>query len=61
MKIYIKVTQDNYEFIEATADSAREMAEMFSVPISNVHSSVHRWKKYKQRTPFRLVEVDDED
>lgn len=65
--VYIKVTNDEYELIEAISDSPKELAEETNYTVGSVYSSVTRSKNKNYRKakdgsdyylPFRKVRID---
>lgn len=67
MKIWLAVTQDQFEFPVAIADSARELAQMVGVKPITILSSVSRSRKCTRKTnrgvrrKYFCVEVEDDD
>ena len=60
MKLWVAVTQDEYELPVAVADTARELAEMLGVKTMTVVSDVSRYRRKHIKTRFRCVEVEDD-
>lgn len=60
MKLWVAVTQDEYELPVAVADTARELAEMFGVKTMTVISDVSRYRRKQMKTRFRCVDVEDD-
>ena len=64
MKMWVAVTQDEYELPVAVADTARELAEAMGVKTMTVVSSVSRKRRQKTKTNrgakrrYYCVEVD---
>lgn len=56
MKLYLKVTTDEYELPIAVADSAYELAEMVGTKQSVIYSSISH-----KRGSYRRVEVEDDE
>lgn len=55
-KVYIKISQDKYQFIEAIADSLDELAKMVGSTKNSIASSIsHKYGKYEK------VEIDIEE
>ncbi len=65
--VYIKVSNDKYELIEAISDSPKELAEETNYTVGSVYSNVTRSKNKNYRKakdgsdyylPFRKVRID---
>ena len=56
MKIYMKVSLDEYELPIAIADSAYELAEMVGTKQSVIYSSISHG-----RGSYRRVEIEDDE
>ena len=62
MKVYMEVTQDEYELPLAIADSPAELARMCGVNPNAVSSAISHWKSGKHpRSRFIVVKIDEED
>ncbi len=62
MKVYMEVTQDEYELPLAIADSPTELARICGTSSTNVRSAVCRWKSGEHvRSRFIVVEIDEDD
>lgn len=59
--VWLLVTHDKYELPIMIADTALEMAERLGCTENNIHSSRSHAKKDGRWTPFRRVEIDDEE
>lgn len=61
-KLWMKVTNDEYELPLAVAESAAELARMTGIKPESLYSIISRERHGKKRTySYREVEVDDED
>lgn len=62
MKIYMKVTKDEYQLPVAVADSVRELAKMVGVTPEMVHHLLSAHKKgISKSCMYVCVEVDDDE
>lgn len=53
--MYCKVTRDEYECIEAIADTSQELAEMCGVKRTTVLKGVERYEKGQYNTQWRRI------
>ena len=60
MKLYIKVTSDEYELPIAVADSKRELAKMVGVRPRSVNDALYSAKKRGGTSAYKEVEIEDE-
>lgn len=60
-KVYIKVSLDELETVEAMADSVKELAEICGVKVTSIYSMMCRAKRTGHRCQYRCVEIDDEE
>jgi ribosomal protein L7Ae-like RNA K-turn-binding protein len=61
-KIYMEVTQDEYELPIRIADSRSQLARMCGVSKAAVSVAISHWKNGDvKRSRFVMVEVDDEE
>ncbi len=60
MKLYIKVTSDEYELPIAVADSKSELAKMVGVSTKTVRGALYAAKKRGGTSTYKEVEVEDE-
>lgn len=61
-KIWIEVTQDEYELPVAVADTARELAEIVGTTTNNIISQCsHRRKGRLKSSRFRMIEIEEEE
>lgn len=61
-KIYMEVTQDEYELPIRIADSPRQLSRMCGVSVDVIYQAVSHWKKGDTaRLRFVMVEVDEEE
>ena len=58
-KLYLKVTDDEYELPVAVADTMPELAEMVGVNHKTVYRGVKRYKQ-GSASAFIRVEIEDE-
>lgn len=61
MTVWIKITRDEYELIEAIADSALELAKMCGVTRSSVYASVNNERRFGTRAMFKRIEIDEDE
>jgi len=61
MTIWMKVTHDKYELPVAIADSCVELAEKLGKTANNISSSITHSARRGNWTPYRKVEIDEED
>lgn len=61
MTIWMKVTHDKYEHPVAIADSCVELANLLGKTANNISSSISHSKKRGDWTPYRKVEIDNEE
>lgn len=59
MTIYMKVTDDKYEFPIVMADSMKELANALGVSLSAVSHGLKRYYSGSRRTCYRKVVIDD--
>lgn len=61
MTLYLRVTDDEFEFPIAVAESQAELARMLGVTLNTVNCAYHfvRRGKYKNSS-YKVVEVDDD-
>ena len=61
MKLYLLVTQDEFELPLAVADSPAELARMTGAKKATIASTLSNFRKGKYKRPqYREVEVDDD-
>lgn len=61
-KLWMKVTNDEYELPLAVAESAAELARMTGIKPESLYSIISRERHGKKRTySYREVDIDDED
>lgn len=58
--VWMKVTDDKYEFPVIIADTAVELAGMLGCTPNNIYSSVSHAKHRMQNSPYRRVEIDED-
>lgn len=58
--VWIKVTPDKYELIEAIADTAEALAKLLGVKKNTIYSSVCHAKTKGIKTTYRKVVLDDD-
>lgn len=62
MKIFMKVTKDEFELPIAIADSQAELARMLGMPKAAVNSNYSKIRSGKVKvSTFKEVEIDDDD
>lgn len=61
MLLYLRVTDDEFEFPIAVAESQAELARMLGLKLNTVNCAYHfvRSGKYKNSS-YKVVEVDDD-
>lgn len=61
-KLWMKVTNDEYELPLAVAESAAELARMTGIKPESLYSIISRERHGKKHTySYREVDIDDED
>lgn len=60
MKVYMRVTDDEYELPVAIADTQADLARMVGVGTNTVCSALYKVRKWGQRSVYKEVEIDDE-
>lgn len=61
-KLYMKVTNDEYELPLAVADTMAELARMTGIKPESLYSIISRERHGKKHTySYREVDIDDED
>ena len=61
-KVYLEVTNDEYELPVAVADSGTKLANLRGVDCRAVYNSIRLLQQGKiHRSKYVVVEVDDED
>ena len=60
MVIYMKVTDDKYEFPLHMAETVKELANICGVTESCIRSAICREKYHKINSCYKKVEVEDE-
>ena len=58
--VYMKITNDEYEFPVAVADSLAELARILKVPKNNISSAMSHARRKKQRCQYIKVLCEDE-
>lgn len=61
MKIWLKVTDDEYEFPLQIADTSTELAKKCNVSVNTVLSSLCRERKGVCWSCYKCIEVEDEE
>lgn len=61
MILWLKVTDDKYEFPLAIAETAGQLALMTGVRTNNIHSAISNAKKYGYRSQYVKVEIEEDD
>lgn len=59
MKLYLRVTDDEYEFPIAIADTKTELARMCGVTYETIRACLCRARKGKYNSVYKEVEVDE--
>ncbi len=57
--IWIKTTNDDYEFIVAMGDTARELAEELGTTERVIYSAISHAKRYGYKTAYKKVVIDE--
>lgn len=61
-KLWMKVTNDEYELPLAVADTMAELARMTGIKPESLYSIISRERRGKKHTySYREVDIDDED
>lgn len=61
MKLYLYVTNDEYELPVAVADSPHELAKMLGVSANTVSNSIYKERIGKTaHSQYKKIEVDDD-
>ena len=58
-KIWIKTTTDEYEFIGAMGDTARELAEELGTTERTIYSAISHAKKHGYKTAYKKVVIEE--
>lgn len=61
MSLWLKVTHDEYELPVAVADNSSQLAILLGIKRNSIFHSMYANKRYGWWTPFRKVEIDEED
>lgn len=61
MIVWMQVTKDKYELPVAIADSCKELAEIVGKTSNTVSSSITHSKERGNWTPYRKVEITEDD
>lgn len=61
MTLWLYVTHDKYEWILEMADSQEALARKLGKSSNTIASSVSHAKKKGQWTPFKKVEIEEDD
>ena len=61
MTLWLKVTHDEYELPVAVADNSSQLAILLGIKRNSIFHSMYSNKRYGWWTPFRKVEIDEED
>lgn len=59
MKLYMKVTRDEYELPLAVADTQQRLAEMLGVSVSTIANALYQAKKTGGSSVYKEVEVEE--
>ena len=57
--IWIKTTDDDYEFIVAMGDTVQALAKECGVSANTIHSAMSHAKKKGRKSTYKKVRVDD--
>ena len=58
-KVWIKKTNDEYEFIVAMGDTARELAEELGTTERAIYSAISHARRYGYKSSYRKVVIDE--
>lgn len=62
MKLYLLITNDQYELPLAVADTPTELSQMTGYKRSYIKSALSKFDKGERpNAPFRRIEVDDDE
>lgn len=61
MYLWLKVSQDKYEFPEIIASSVAELADKAGVKVSSIYSAMSHAKHDGWSTPYRKVYIEDDE
>ena len=61
MYLWLRVTQDKYEFPEIIASSVAELASKVGVKTESIYSSMSHAKHDGASTPYRKVYIEDDE
>ena len=60
--VWMKVTEDEYEFPVAIADSARELARILGIKTNSIYSRIsHVRYGRNQYTTYKKVRIDEDE
>lgn len=60
MKVYMRVTDDEYELPVAIADTQTELARMLGVNANTVISALSKVRRTGSKSVYKEVQIDDE-
>lgn len=60
MRLYIKVTTDEFQLPVAVADTMRELALMCHTTENNIYSCISKAKKRGYESQYKIVEVEED-
>ena len=59
--LYLKVTQDKYEFPLFVSEGAKELAEHEGVKVNTIYSSISHYERGDTKSaPYRRVEIEED-
>lgn len=61
MYLWLRVSNDKYEFPEIIASSVAELADKVGVKTSSIYSSISHSKHDGTSTPYRKVYIEDDE
>lgn len=59
--LWVKVTRDKYELIEAIGDTAEELAKLCGTTRQNIYSSICHAKRKGYKSPYRKIVMESEE
>ena len=61
MIIWMKVSNDKYEFPLDIADSASELARKHGISVNSIYAGAFRYEENGLHSPWRRVQVEDDE
>ena len=60
MTIWMKVSEDKYEYPEVICDTAVELAEKVGCSVNNIYSCISKSRRDGHNTFYKKVEIEDD-